>query len=85
MVNEDLQNENLYTISQQEVLRIERILKGGVDSDIDSEDESSDASEDEQLRGPSRFLVALEQDEQQLVLDYGDVELFGKWQSCFNS
>ena len=27
------------------------------------------------------FLVALEQDEQQLVLDYGDVELFEKWQS----
>ena len=50
MVNEDLQDEKLYTISQQEVLRIERILKGGVDS----EDESSDASEDEQLRGPSR-------------------------------
>ena len=54
MVNEDLQNEKLYTISQQEVLRIERILKGGVDSDIDSEPESSDASEAEQLRGPSR-------------------------------
>ena len=54
MVNEDLQNEKLYTISQQEVLRIERILKGGVDSDIDSEDESSDPSEGEQLRGPSR-------------------------------
>ena len=54
MVNDDLQNEKLYTISQQEVLRIERILKGGVDSDIDSEDESSDASEDEQLGGPSR-------------------------------
>ena len=29
VVNEDLQNEKLYTISQQE-LRIERILKGGV-------------------------------------------------------
>ena len=28
VVNEDLQNEKLYTISQQEVLRIERILKG---------------------------------------------------------
>ena len=54
MVNEDLQNEKLYTISQQVVLRIERILKGGVDSDIDSEHESSDASEDEQLGGPSR-------------------------------
>ena len=55
MVNdEDLQNEKLYTISQQEVLRIERILKRGVDSDIDSEAESSDASEDEQLQAPSR-------------------------------
>ncbi|KAL9982798.1 hypothetical protein ACROYT_G004903 [Oculina patagonica] len=47
-------NEQLYTISQQEVLRIERILKGGVDSDIDSEDEASDASDDEQPEGPSR-------------------------------
>ena len=54
VVNEDLQNEKLYTISQQEVLRIEQILKGGVDSGIDSEDESSDASEEEQLGGPSR-------------------------------
>ena len=35
VVNDYLQNEKLYTISQQEVLRIERILKGGVDSDID--------------------------------------------------
>ena len=43
VVNEDLQNEKMYTISQQEV-----------DSDIDSEDESSDVSEDEQLGGPSR-------------------------------
>ena len=58
MVNEDLQNEKLYTISQQEVLRIERILKRGVDSDIDSEDESSDASENEQLRGPSRGFLS---------------------------
>ncbi|KAL9954086.1 hypothetical protein ACROYT_G041580 [Oculina patagonica] len=38
VVNKCLPNEKLYTISQQEVLRIERILKGGVDSDIDSED-----------------------------------------------
>ena len=53
VVNEDLQNEKLYTFSQQEVLRIERILNGGLDSDIDSEDESSDASEDEELGGPS--------------------------------
>ena len=54
VVNEGLPNEKLYTISQQEVLRIERILKGGVDSDIDSEDEASDASDDEQPGGPSR-------------------------------
>ncbi|KAL9957226.1 hypothetical protein ACROYT_G038837 [Oculina patagonica] len=47
-------NEQLYTISQQEVLRTERILKGGLDSDIDSEDEASDASDDEQPGGPSR-------------------------------
>ncbi|KAL9956686.1 hypothetical protein ACROYT_G038204 [Oculina patagonica] len=47
-------NEKLYPISQQEVLRIDRILKGGVDSDIDSEDEASDASDDEQPGGPSR-------------------------------
>ncbi|KAL9962382.1 hypothetical protein ACROYT_G031481 [Oculina patagonica] len=51
---------DLHSPSNQEVLRIERILKGGVDSDIDSEDEASDASDDEQ----------------QPVLDYGDVELF---------
>ena len=54
VVNEGLPNEKLYTISQQEVLRIERILKGGVESDIDSEDEASDASDDEQPGGPSR-------------------------------
>ena len=86
MVNEDLQNEKLYTILQQEVLRIERILKGGVDSDIDSEDEASDASEDELLGGPSRVSRRTRTGRTATRirfpgLDYGDAELFEKWQS----
>lgn len=34
-----------YRISEDEVLRIERLLKGGIDSDVESEDEAEDASD----------------------------------------